>query len=644
MAPTVNIVAMRRFRASVVRLVPGALVIAGLAWSFAAALDPAIRAGQLAGPLLTLCGYLAEAWRAGTWRRWAVAVVLATGYGAGAWAEPYLLRADAPTYYSYLRSLAFDHDIDFANEWDHWGYSEKPITRTGHRVNEGSIGPSLFWAPFFAVAHGYVVVGRALGLVNYTADGFSIPYLRSTLPGTFTVAVIGALLLVQALACRVRRAVALLAVGGAVLTSPVMFYLFVQPGMAHGIAFGLAAATLAAWLRVEESPSLSSWVVLGAATGLLTLVRFQAVAYAILPISLGLVQLWHRRIHFSWILGGVVASLAAVLPQILVWWIIYGSPFGLGPGMLEESWLSLRSPRFLSVLFSADRGFFSWTPGMFVGVVGLAIGFRRWKLLAGAGLLTFLLTAWLNGSLFPSFGWNGSDAFGARRFDIIVPLAALGYATLLEGAIAAPLVAPVVVLTALFLWNTGFVTLWRNHAFPNEAAVDDLLARQARLARRKAESWLGFLAGPSSRSLVYDYFVGRYFFWSKTARDGRINMAVPERTFLTGDWSVPRNAAGFPRYREVLGGQACMRFALLDPSDLRFRVEARAHPRRGLVIAAVTLNGHVLVRWPLGKEWEKHRTDLPQRLLIPGENLLCLEFEEKAGVPLANVRSLRLSK
>ena len=103
-------------------------------------------------------------------------------------------------------------------------------------------------------------------------------------------------------------------------------------------------------------------------------------------------------------------------------------------------------------------------------------------------------------------------------------------------------------------------------------------------------------------------------------------MAAPERTFLTGDWSVPRNEAGFPQYREVLGGQACVRFALLDPSDLRFRVEARAHPGRGLVIAAVTLNGHGFVRWPLGEEWEEHRTDLSQRLLVPGENLLCLEL------------------
>ena len=633
----VNIVAMQRFRASVVRITPGALMIAGLAWSLAAALDPAIRAGQLAGPLLTLCGYLAEAWRSGTWRHWAVAVVLAAGYGAGAWAEPDLLRADGPVYYSYLRSLAFDHDIDFANEWDHWGYSEQPITRTGHRQNWGSIGPALFWAPFFAVAHVYVVVGQALGLVNYAADGFSIPYFRSTLLGTVTVAIIGALLLVQAIASRVRWAVALLAVVGAVLTSPVVFYLFVQPSMAHGIAFGLAAAALAAWLRVEKSPSLSTWVILGTATGLLTLVRFQAVAYAILPVSLGLIQLWRRRAHFSWILGSVVAFLAAVLPQILVWLVIYGSPIVLGGRESEGSWLHLWSPRFLSVLFSADRGFFSWTPGMFVGMVGLAIGFRRWKLLAVAGLLAFLLTTWLNGSL---VGWSGGDAFGARRFDIIVPFAALGYATLLEGAIAAPLAAPVAVLTALFLWNTGLITLWRNHAFPNEAAVDDLLARQARLARRKAESWIGFLTGPSGRFLVYDYFVGRYFFWS-TARDGRINMATPERTFLTGSWSVPRNEAGFPQYREILGDQACVRFALLDPSDLSFRVEARAHPRRGRVIATVTLNGHSLIRWAWGEEWEEHRTDLPQRLLVPGENLLCFEFEEKAGVRIANVRSLQ---
>ena len=117
------------------------------------------------------------------------------------------------------------------------------------------------------------------------------------------------------------------------------------------------------------------------------------------------------------------------------------------------------------------------------------------------------------------------------------------------------------------LWNTGLITLWRNHAFPNEAAVDDLMARQVRLARRKAESWLGFLAGPSGRFLVYDYFVGRYFFYN-TAKDGRINMASPERTFLTGAWSVPRNEAGFPQYREILGSQACVLCQNSDSHDI----------------------------------------------------------------------------
>jgi hypothetical protein len=636
----VNTGAVPRLLPGLGRFAPVALVAAGLLWSLAAALDPAIRAGQLAGPLLTLLGCLAEGWWSGRWRRWAVPVVLAAGFGAGAWAEPDLLRADVPVYYCYVRSLAFDHDLDFANEWEHWGFDELPVTATGHRRNQGSIGPSLFWAPFFALAHAYVVAGRALGRVDYAADGFSVPYLRSTLPGTVTVAVLGGLWLVRALARRVRRAVALLSVAGALFTSSVVFYVLVQPGMAHGIAFGLAAATVAAWLEAEDSPSLGSWVALGAVTGLLILVRFQAVAYAILPVCLGVAQLRSRRARFSWILRAFAASLAAVLPQVLAWWVIYGSPFVLGPGMRRSggTWLHISSPRFLSVLFSADHGFFSWTPGMLLGAAGLALGLRRWRLLAAAGLLTLLVTAWLNGSL---VGWNGSDAFGARRFDTIVPLVALGYATLLEGAIAVPLAAPAAILAALVLWNLGLISLWRDHAFPYEAAADEVLARQASLGRRRAESWLGYLAGPSGRALAYDYFVGRYLFWS-TARDGRIDMATPERTFLTGAWSPPRNEAGFPRYREILGSRACVRVPLLDPVDVPFRIEARAHPHRDLVTAVVTLNGRALVRWPLGDGWEEHRTDIPERLLVRGENLICLEFEGKTGSPLADVRSLRL--
>ena len=73
-------------------------------------------------------------------------------------------RADAPGYYVYLRSIAIDRDLDFANEWRRWGFPELPVTATGRRTNLYAIGPAIAWSPFFAAAHLYVVTTRLLGV------------------------------------------------------------------------------------------------------------------------------------------------------------------------------------------------------------------------------------------------------------------------------------------------------------------------------------------------------------------------------------------------------------------------------------------------------------------------------------------------
>src|SRR5688500_3190536 len=62
-------------------------------------------------------------------------------------------RADSPGYFAYIRSLVFDGDLDFRNEWEHWGLKALPTTATGRMANPYPIGPALLWAPFFLVAH-----------------------------------------------------------------------------------------------------------------------------------------------------------------------------------------------------------------------------------------------------------------------------------------------------------------------------------------------------------------------------------------------------------------------------------------------------------------------------------------------------------
>ena len=159
-----------------------ALMIAGAVYAALGVLDPRLPA-PLLGPALAVAG-LVWARRRGDRRPAAlVLTVLTCVYAPAGRTEPDF-AADSPSYFVYLRSAAFDHDLDFANEWAEWGYQEQPLTATGHRRNVHAIGSALVWSPFYAAAHIYVLATRLLGGRAYAADGYAIPYVRATVLGT----------------------------------------------------------------------------------------------------------------------------------------------------------------------------------------------------------------------------------------------------------------------------------------------------------------------------------------------------------------------------------------------------------------------------------------------------------------------------
>ena len=75
-----------------------------------------------------------------------------------------LYAADEIEAFVFLRSLWFDHDFSFDNEYRHLletgvtideGFRQTfvdPTTETGLRRNFSTLGCALMWAPFYAVA------------------------------------------------------------------------------------------------------------------------------------------------------------------------------------------------------------------------------------------------------------------------------------------------------------------------------------------------------------------------------------------------------------------------------------------------------------------------------------------------------------
>ena len=115
-----------------------------------------------------------------------------------------LYSSDEVQYFSYLRSLWFDRDVSFENEYRYFydhniaqsgGYYETFLVRetgAGRRVNYGTIGCALLWSPFYGVADLWT---RATGGV---ADGFSPPYIRAVAYGSAFYGILAVLLSIRA--------------------------------------------------------------------------------------------------------------------------------------------------------------------------------------------------------------------------------------------------------------------------------------------------------------------------------------------------------------------------------------------------------------------------------------------------------------
>jgi hypothetical protein len=626
-----SVFALLRFLGDVaLRAAPESMLMLGMLWASVALLDPARRWGGFLGPLLALGGAALRSKRGEPAGRWLLVLALAMAVGTASFTEPEF-RADAVEYFALLRSIAIDRDINIGNEWQKLTGEERVVGPTGLPIYYHSVGASLVWLPFYMVAHLYVQVSPLLGGFVYKVNGYSTPYIRATCLGTVSVATTGAWLLYLMLARRVERSCAALAVIGTLAASPMLYYVFVNSSMSHGLTYGLAAMCLWAVERSERLPSMRCWTLAGLLLGLAVLVRAQALALALLPLTIGCRQLAQRRVRWVWLASGAAASLVVFAPQMLLWkaifdqWVWFASGYGLTRGLATD-W---SSPRLLDVLLSSYRGFFQWTPGMALALAGFVPAFRKWGTLCLGCLLVFAATAWFNGC--HAGDWFGSDSFGSRRFDLVVPLLVLGAAALIESLLRRPLWCVAGGLAMLGLWNVGLMRLHRSARIVDAAPLETTAALQGAQLREIITHAMGRVAGDYGREIAYKFFVGEYLYVNINP-SGTIDLGNPDDArHLGGGWSQAVNGTGPPTFRWAALPRACVRFALLDvPSaDFPALITARAPGRLGTQDMRVELNGKGLASVTLQRELSTTRVSLSPALLA-GENVLCLAFDRSA--------------
>ncbi len=384
------------------------------------------------------------------------------------------VSGDGIYYFAYLRSLFIDHDLNFFNELTHFAgqniFVAKYLaggvhTATGLAHNLYSIGPAILWAPFYAVAHLFALAGGQI-------DGYSHRELLAPSLATSFYGLLGLGLsysFIKKIFTRTSAAAAVLSIW---LGTNLIYYLTFDASLAHGLGFFSVALLLWFWQKwqgkVLTNKNWWRWFLLGLLVGLAGLVRWQLLAVgAVLP---GLDLLW-RIIKYLYyrkykltranLIKLVLVSFGAVLaflPQMFAWRVLFGHWLTIPQG---RGFVSLASPHFWQVLFSARHGLFVWSPLVALALIGLLLlglarrgpgtlrrgteglghHFKPQRHKQDGGRLAgkkkrrlslwffaiFLVQTYVNGA---ALEWWGGDAFGPRRFTDISLIFMFGLALL----------------------------------------------------------------------------------------------------------------------------------------------------------------------------------------------------------------------
>lgn len=338
---------------------------------------------------------------------------------------------DGVSYYAWLRSAIFDHDVQFANEFSLYNTTHSAVATTvlpnGMTPNVFSIGPAVLWAPVYTI----VLYLLKIFFSQKVWTGYEFPFLLTISSLSISFGFIGLLLnFYLAKLMAIKDTQALLVTLAIFLTSPLPQYIFDESNYAHIFSFFFISLLLFVWIKFFTYSATKKYILLGLIIGLATLMRWQQIIFLLIPASELIYKSMKQKKTIYWIVQNTmycgISSLIIVLPQFVAWQSVFGQWLTIpqGTGFISPSFPSL-----IQFLISPLHGLFFWHPGLILGTLGLCFfayktpkkGLPLCLILIGEILLLSGVVDW----------WAGA-AFGSRRMVDSLPLFTVGFAYLLK--------------------------------------------------------------------------------------------------------------------------------------------------------------------------------------------------------------------
>ena len=355
-------------------------------------------------------------------------------------AQIHYIVPDSAAHVAYARSLLWDRDVQFLNDYMRLGMIDREegiefgavVKETRKPGNPFGLGSAVLWFPFVTAAALLANLFSALG-AKVTTNGFGTATLLAVQLGTWTYALLSVALMSALLREAVRklgsssRRTALI---GALLGTPLIYYVVQLPSFSHVCSMFTVTWLLWLSLRWRNRWTVKRAALLGVVLGLAGLVRVQDLGFWVVPV---LVAWWGGGLRSRRDVGAAaVYSVTAALvfiPQLVAWASIYGAPWRVPQG---EEFLQMPLGRLWDVLFSTHHGLIAWSPIVALAIAGWIVLARRSETRGlGVALLAGFVIQWVANAL--PYDWWAGWSYGARRFIDCTPLFAIGLAAVARG-------------------------------------------------------------------------------------------------------------------------------------------------------------------------------------------------------------------
>ncbi len=345
------------------------------------------------------------------------------------WKQLHVIQHDVVNYYSYLPAFFYEKDLslsflgDTVNQKVEQQFYAPNYTPEGKPVIKMSMGMSVSYLPFFALAHVYA---KNFG---YPVNGFSQPYQCALQFSSLFYYLLGLWFLWKVLRIYFNEEVSTLTLFFISFATNVFFYLTIIAAISHLVGFAFIAMFIYFTIKWYDTFQWRYMVWIGLIGGFLTLVR--PINFLVfLFFALYGIQTradFFKRIRLFLEKKGMMLMMAilaflVVLPQLLYWHYVSGHYF-FNSYVGEHFFFN--KPHLIEALVGFRKGWLIYTPIMFFSILGFFVVRQYLKtislaLIVFVGVYVYVAFSW--------WCWWYGGSFSQRVMIDIYPFLAIPFA------------------------------------------------------------------------------------------------------------------------------------------------------------------------------------------------------------------------